>query len=215
MTPNKEDYLKCIYEIGTETSKITNKEIAQRMQVSPPAVTEMMKKLLVEGLLIKDKSRGYVMTEAGMQVTSDLYRKHRLIEVFLVNHLGYATDQIHEEAEVLEHTVSDQFVERLDKLLDFPTVCPHGGTIPKPGQLLVEDFQQTLQGTGEMGAYTVVRVQDDYQLLTFLEQHHIGVGTELELIHFDPFTQTYQVQMADKELSLGPTVTPHIYVEKK
>ena len=108
MTPNKEDYLKCIYEIGSRHKKITNKEIAQLMQVSPPAVTEMMKKMLAEELLVKDKKAGYLLTDLGLRLVSDLYRKHRLIEVFLVNHLGYSTDEIHEEAEVLEHTVSER-----------------------------------------------------------------------------------------------------------
>ena len=128
MTPNKEDYLKCIYEIGSRHKKITNKEIAQLMQVSPPAVTEMMKKMLAEELLVKDKKAGYLLTDLGLRLVSDLYRKHRLIEVFLVNHLGYSTDEIHEEAEVLEHTVSERFVERLDSLLLYPKICPHGGT---------------------------------------------------------------------------------------
>ena len=138
MTPNKEDYLKCIYEIGTEMQKITNKEIAARMQVSPPAVTEMIKRMKSENLILKDKENGYLLTDIGLELVSELYRKHRLIEVFLVHHLDYTSDQIHEEAEVLEHTVSDLFVERLDKLLRFPKTCPHGGTIPAKGELLVE-----------------------------------------------------------------------------
>ena len=104
MTPNKEDYLKCIYEIGTEVEKISNKEIASRMQVSPPAVTEMIKRMISEGLLVKDKTHGYLLTDLGSQLVSDLYRKHRLIEVFLLENLGYTTEEVHEEAEVLEHT---------------------------------------------------------------------------------------------------------------
>ena len=103
MTPNKEDYLKCIYEIGTEVEKISNKEIASRMQVSPPAVTEMIKRwsLRVSG---ERKTHGYLLTDLGSQLVSDLYRKHRLIEVFLLEKLGYTTEEVHEEAEVLEHT---------------------------------------------------------------------------------------------------------------
>ena len=83
MTPNKEDYLKCIYEIGTEMQKITNKEIATRMQVSPPAVTEMIKRMKNENLILKDKENGYLLTDIGLELVSELYRKHRLIEVFL------------------------------------------------------------------------------------------------------------------------------------
>ena len=124
MTPNKEDYLKCIYEIGIDLHKITNKEIAARMQVSPPAVTEMIKRMKSENLILKDKECGYLLTDLGLKLVSELYRKHRLIEVFLVHHLDYTSDQIHEEAEVLEHTVSDLFVERLEKLLGFPKDLP-------------------------------------------------------------------------------------------
>ena len=105
MTPNKEDYLKCIYEIGPAEGKISNKEIANRMQVSPPAVTEMIKKLISEDLIIKDKVKGYLLTKTGKINVAELYRKHRLIEVFLVDHLQYTCDLIHQEAEILEHTV--------------------------------------------------------------------------------------------------------------
>jgi len=122
MTPNKEDYLKCIYEIGTEVEKISNKEIASRMQVSPPAVTEMIKRMISEGLLVKDKSRGYLLTDLGSQLVSDLYRKHRLIEVFLLEKLDYTTEEVHEEAEVLEHTVSEHFIDQLELLRPALTV---------------------------------------------------------------------------------------------
>ena len=82
MTPNKEDYLKCIYEIGMDVPKITNKEIAARMQVSPPAVTEMIKRMQAENLILKDKKKGYLVTDIGLKLVSELYRKHRLMSCF-------------------------------------------------------------------------------------------------------------------------------------
>ena len=159
MTPNKEDYLKCIYEIGTEVEKISNKEIASRMQVSPPAVTEMIKRMISEGLLVKDKSRGYLLTDLGSQLVSDLYRKHRLIEVFLLKNLDYTTEEVHEEAEVLEHTVSEHFIDKLDYMLGNPKTCPHGGTIPPKGQLLIEAYQDRLSDVSEPGTYRLRRVR--------------------------------------------------------
>ena len=158
MTPNKEDYLKCIYEIGTEESKISNKEIANRMQVSPPAVTEMIKKLISEDLIVKDKHKGYLLTETGTINVAELYRKHRLIEVFLVDHLQYTCDQIHQEAEILEHTVSDHFIDALDRLLNYPQTCPHGGQIPKSGQLIEEIYNQTFTQDLAPGEYVLRRV---------------------------------------------------------
>ena len=214
MTPNKEDYLKCIYEISIDLDKITNKEIAARMQVSPPAVTEMIKKLLAEDLLEKDKKKGYVLTQEGLLVTSDLYRKHRLIEVFLVHHLGYTADEIHQEAEVLEHTVSDRFVERLDAMLHYPAACPHGGTIPKKGQTLEEAHKKTLSMMRERGLYKLVRVQDSFELLHYLEQQDLQLGDLIELLSHDSFSQLYLVKHEGRELQLPPTIASQLFVEK-
>ena len=214
MTPNKEDYLKCIYEIGSRHKKITNKEIAQLMQVSPPAVTEMMKKMLAEELLVKDKKAGYLLTDLGLRLVSDLYRKHRLIEVFLVNHLGYSTDEIHEEAEVLEHTVSERFVERLDAMLQYPKTCPHGGTIPAKGELLDEENQLTLEEASAPGDYIIKRVHDDFDLLKYLEKYNLQIGQTITFIHYDSFAQAYLLKTETQEIQINPMIAQQIYVEK-
>ena len=214
MTPNKEDYLKCIYEIGTDMQKITNKEIAARMQVSPPAVTEMIKRMKSENLILKDKENGYLLTDIGLKLVSELYRKHRLIEVFLVHHLDYTSDQIHEEAEVLEHTVSDLFVERLDKLLGFPKTCPHGGTIPVKGELLVEINNLPLAETKEAGTYLLTRVHDSFELLKYLEKHAIHIGDQLQVKQFDNFSNTFTLVNKDEDLQVGIDIAKQLYVEK-
>ena len=214
MTPNKEDYLKCIYEIGTEMQKITNKEIAARMQVSPPAVTEMIKRMKSENLILKDKENGYLLTDIGLKLVSELYRKHRLIEVFLVHHLDYTSDQIHEEAEVLEHTVSDLFVERLDKLLGFPKTCPHGGTIPAEGELLVEINNLPLAETKEAGTYLLTRVHDSFELLKYLEKHAIHIGDQLQVKQFDGFSNSFTLVNKDEDLQVSMDIAKQLYVEK-
>ncbi|EFM35065.1 FeoA domain protein [Streptococcus sp. oral taxon 071 str. 73H25AP] len=214
MTPNKEDYLKCIYEIGTEMQKITNKEIAARMQVSPPAVTEMIKRMKSENLILKDKENGYLLTDIGLKLVSELYRKHRLIEVFLVHHLDYTSDQIHEEAEVLEHTVSDLFVERLDKLLGFPQTCPHGGTIPVKGELLVEINNLPLADTKEAGTYLLTRVHDSFELLKYLEKHAIHIGDQLQVKQFDSFSNSFTLVNKGEDLQVSIDIAKQLYVEK-
>ena len=214
MTPNKEDYLKCIYEIGTETQKITNKEIAARMQVSPPAVTEMIKRMKSENLILKDKENGYLLTDIGLKLVSELYRKHRLIEVFLVHHLDYTSDQIHEEAEVLEHTVSDLFVERLDKLLGFPKTCPHGGTIPAKGELLVEINNLPLADAKEAGTYLLTRVHDSFELLKYLEKHAIHIDDQLQVKQFDGFSNSFTLVNKDEDLQVSMDIAKQLYVEK-
>ena len=214
MTPNKEDYLKCIYEIGTHTQKITNKEIAAQMQVSPPAVTEMIKKMTAEKLIVKDKTNGYLLTDLGLHLVSELYRKHRLIEAFLVHDLGYTTDQIHEEAEVLEHTVSELFVERLEKMLSYPETCPHGGTIPAKGKLLVEKYQLTLDRVENTGIYRLARVHDEFELLKYLEKHNLHLGDTLILEQYDPYAQLYALKVNGKELQVNSVIAQQLYVEK-
>ncbi|HGD4708864.1 TPA: metal-dependent transcriptional regulator [Streptococcus agalactiae] len=212
MTPNKADYLKCIHELGEKNNKISNKKIAEMMQVSAPAVSEMIKKMISEQLIVKDKDLGYYLTKQGLLVVSDLYRKHRLVEVFLVNHLHYTADDIHEEAEVLEHTVSTTFVDQLEKLLDFPQFCPHGGTIPKKGEFLVEINQMTLDQISQLGTYVISRVHDDFQLLKYLEQHRLHINDIIELTQIDPYAKTYHITYNDENLTIPERIASQIYV---
>ena len=214
MTPNKEDYLKCIYEIGTEVEKISNKEIASRMQVSPPAVTEMIKRMISEGLLVKDKFRGYLLTDLGSQLVSDLYRKHRLIEVFLLENLDYTTEEVHEEAEVLEHTVSEHFIDKLDHMLGNPKTCPHGGTIPPKGQLLIEAYQDRLSDVSEPGTYRLRRVQDSFELLNFLDQIQLTIGDDILFKGYDDYTGLYQLQIKDQDIQINHLSAQQLYIEK-
>ncbi len=214
MTPNKEDYLKTIYELGQLQQKITNKQIAEKMNFSAPAVSEMLKKLLAEALISKDKEAGYLLSQEGLEMVANLYRKHRLIEVFLVERLNYSPEEIHQEAEILEHTVSDRFIDRLDLLLGQPQTCPHGGTIPQTNQLLEERYQTTLASLDQLGDYQLVRVHDYYQLLQYLEQHDLAIGDSLTIIDIDQFAQTTTIAFKGKELAIPTTIAQQLFVEK-
>lgn len=215
MTPNKEDYLKCVHELGQKETKISNKMIAEKMQFSAPAVSEMMKKLIAEHLIVKDNKSGYLLTDTGLVMVADLYRKHRLIEVFLIDHLGYSAKEIHEEAEVLEHTVSNHFINRLESFLDFPTICPHGGSIPKAGELLIEQHQTSLDQIQEGGFYQLVRVDDYFPLLNYLETHALTIGDCFEVLQIDPFSQTITLSFKDKDLAVPYSIAKQLYIEKQ
>lgn len=212
MTPSKEDYLKMIYDIGDTEPKITNKRIAERLAISAPSVSEMIKKFLSENLITKDSQKGYLLTEEGLLLVSNLYRKHRLIEIFLMEHLHYTVDQVHQEAEILEHTVSDLFIDRLDETLNFPSLCPHGGSIPKKNQLLMEQHRQTLSQLSEPGTYFLTRVRDDFELLKYLEKHSLTIGQELHLQAIDTFAKTYTIHYQQKELTVPEAIAKHLYV---
>ena len=213
MTPNKEDYLKIIYEIGEMEGKISNKKIAEKMKVSAPSVSEMTKKLLQEKLVEKNGTRGYRLTEAGLLLVSDLYRKHRLIELFLLQQLRYTIDEVHTEAEILEHTVSNFFIDRLEENLGFPTFCPHGGTIPKKGEILAEKHHETLFQATSLGKFTIRRVHDEFELLKYLEGHQLTIGTEIELTDIDSFAQTHTIEYANHQLAIPDAIAKQIYIE--
>lgn len=214
MTPNKEDYLKCIHEIGEKQIKITNKRIAEMMEVSAPAVSEMIKKMITEDLILKDKKLGYYLTKNGLLLASELYRKHRIIEVFLVNRLHYNADEIHQEAEVLEHSVSTTFIDRLDQNLDFPQFCPHGGTIPKKNEFLIEIYQLTLSQVDELGDYIIRRVHDEFKLLKYMEEHSLIIGNSIELLDIDEYAKTYTVRNQQQTLAIPENIAQQIYLQK-
>lgn len=168
MTPNKEDYLKLILELGGDEKMISNKQIVAGLHVSAASVSEMITKLLKEGYVQHSPYQGVQLTESGLANASSLLRKHRLWEVFLVNQLGYSWNEVHEEAEVLEHVTSNELARRLEKYLDFPKTCPHGGIIPAEKQAIHEQKLKTLADYPEGSTIRLTRVLDEKELLDYL-----------------------------------------------
>lgn len=213
MTPNKEDYLKCIHELSETHEKISNKKIAEMMLVSAPAVSEMLKKMINENLIVKDKLLGYYLTKKGLLLVSELVRKHRLIEIFLVDHLHYEIEQTHQEAEVLEHTVSTYFIDKLEESLDFPKFCPHGGTIPKKGEFLLEVHHNTLAQVRELGNYYITRVHDNIPLLYYLRQNKLELNQTFQLKAIDNFAKTFLLKYNDKMLTIPENIAKQLFVK--
>ncbi|MGT2721673.1 metal-dependent transcriptional regulator [Streptococcus porcinus] len=214
MTPNKEDYLKCIHELGQIQLKISNKMIAEKMQVSPPAVSEMLKKMINQEWIQKDTKKGYLLTDKGSDLVANLYRKHRLIEVFLINQLGYSPQEVHQEAEILEHTVSNTFIDRLDENLGFPTFCPHGGTIPRKNEPLKEINHQTLSQLSSPGTYKLARIHDHIELINYLEQHDLRLNTLIDLQQIDNFAKTYTISYNNKSLTIPEIIAEQLYISE-
>jgi DtxR family Mn-dependent transcriptional regulator len=125
-----QDYLKEIYKLGTESERVSTSSLARRQQVSPASASAMVKKLAALGLAEHTPYRGVTLTHAGAQVALEVIRHHRLLELYLAETLGIAVDDVHQEADRLEHALSEELEARIDKALGFPTHDPHGEAIP-------------------------------------------------------------------------------------
>ena len=129
-TQSQEDYLKALYLLGGGERPVPTRELAQRLGISSPSVSEMVNRLSAQALVEHDRYRGQQLTREGRKVALELVRHHRLLEMFLVQVLGYSLDEVHDEAERLEHVISERMEQRIFELLGRPELDPHGHAIP-------------------------------------------------------------------------------------
>src|SRR5438445_988510 len=129
-TQSQEDYLKALYHLHGDTRPVPTRDLAQRLGISSPSVSEMVGRLVTQGLVEHDRYRGQQLTKEGRKLALELVRHHRLLEMFLVQVLGYSWDEVHEEAERLEHVISERMEQRIFDLLGRPELDPHGHAIP-------------------------------------------------------------------------------------
>src|SRR4029077_9378594 len=129
-TRSQEDYLKALYNLHGDSRPVPTRELAQRLGISSPSVSEMVTRLAAQGLVEHDRYRGQQLTREGRKVALELVRHHRLLEMFLVQILGYRWDEVHDEAERLEHVISERMERRIFELLGRPELDPHGHAIP-------------------------------------------------------------------------------------
>ena len=132
-TRSQEDYLKALYLLGGDERPVPTRDLAQRLGISSPSVSEMVTRLSAQGLVEHDRYRGQQLTREGRKVALELVRHHRLLEMFLVRVLGYSWDEVHDEAERLEHVISERMEQRIFELLGRPQLDPHGHAIPTLG----------------------------------------------------------------------------------
>jgi DtxR family Mn-dependent transcriptional regulator len=183
-TPAAEDYLKTIYaHTEWQPEPITPKVLADRLGIAPSSVTEMVKKLAAGGFIAHVPYGPLTLTSAGRQRATAVVRRHRLIETWLVRELGYTWDEVHDEAEVLEHSISDRLLEAIDTHLGHPTSDPHGDLIPTAdgSTLRVASLLLAEAASGHTG--TVLRVSDrDPGILRSLADAGIVPGISLTVI---------------------------------
>jgi len=203
-----EDYAKAIYSLtgwGPETAS-TN-DLAERLGVKAGSVSAMLKRLDEEGLVERVPYHGVRLTAEGTRVALGVLRRHRLLELFLAEVLDVPWERVHDEAEVLEHALSEDLTELISLKLGDPAVDPHGDPIPDRDLSLIEAETATLASMEPAQKATFVRVSDsNSEMLAYLSDCGIAVGDELELIERQPFDGPLTVAIGDRRHVLGLTL---------
>ncbi len=193
ITPAMQDYLKAVYRLG-EIGPVTTQRLAEELGVAPPSATNMAKRLHEQGLLNHAPYHGVTLTPMGRQAALDVVRRHRLLETYLAEAVGLGWDEVHDEAERLEHHLSDRLEARLDSLLGFPETDPHGDPIPREGADLAPG--PTLLQTPAGAEGTVSRVSDrDPEQLRYLRELGIVPGVRVAVIEHLPFEGPVRIRV--------------------
>ncbi len=213
-----QDYLKAIYELTREGEPASTTALAARLGVEPASVTGMVQKLAAARppLLDYRKHHGVRLTATGRRAALEVIRHHRLLETWLVKTLGYSWDEVHSEAEKLEHVISEDFEERVAAALGYPLRDPHGEPIPSSDLVMPSDESVPLQTLGPGQKAVVQRVDaQDLGLLRHLEQLRLIPGAHLQVLDIAPYDHLMRLKIrsAGEPVTLGPAITARVFVE--
>jgi len=208
-----EDYIKAIYALEIEDEKASTKKLAQRLEVRMASVTGMIKHLAAEGYVKHTPYRGVRLTDRGRKVALNLVRRHRLIELFLSRTLGLTWDELHDDAEVLEHVVSDALIERIYEFLGCPEFDPHGSPIPRKDGSIAPSRGVPLS---EMDAGTqgvVAEVSDhDREFLRYLTRLDLQIGSRIVIQERAPYNGPITLHVGKREVAVGHEAASRIRV---
>jgi DtxR family transcriptional regulator, Mn-dependent transcriptional regulator len=212
-----QDYAKAVYALEARAgSAVSTNELASRLGVTPGSVSGMVRKLSEVGLVEHEPYRGVRLTDRGRRVALEVLRHHRLLELFLAEELGMPWDRVHDEAEILEHVLSDDLERLIAARLGDPTVDPHGDPIPTAQFEIDEGRTASLDElpTGTVGRF--VRISDsDPEMLRYLSGHGIELGDRVEITGRQPFGGPVFTRVDDHELPLGGQLAHAMRIEVK
>jgi DtxR family transcriptional regulator, Mn-dependent transcriptional regulator len=212
VSESAQDYLKAIWKLQ-RAGDMSTSALAESLGVTPASATAMLKKLATLGLVVHERYRGATLTPAGERMALEVVRHHRLLELYLMEALGLSWDQVHEEAEKLEHHLSDELEARIDQALGFPTRDPHGDPIPSPELLLARD-ELTCLSDLEAGSMTVIRrVPDsDPELLRYLATLGLVPAEEVTVVEQAPFDGPVTIEVRGSRHAIGRSLAAQIEV---
>lgn len=217
-SPSIEDYVKAIYKVSErDEGPVTTTALAAELGVSASSASGMLRKLAERDLVLHTRYGGAELTDAGRRLALDIVRRHRLIESYLAHELGYSWDEVHDEAEVLEHVVSPTLLARMAAKLGEPTSDPHGDPIPAADGTLSSPQATALAELAPGTTGTIARVRDDDpDLLRYLSTQRIGLGDPIEVVERQPFGGPLLVRVGapphDAVHAFGPGVAEAVSI---
>lgn len=217
MTQSEENYIKVIYHLNVASPKgVNTNAIALMMETKASSVTDMLKKLADKELLDYQKYQGVTLTEKGQLAAKMIIRKHRLWEVFLVNKLGFAWDEVHEIAEELEHIKSEKLIDKLDAYLEFPGFDPHGDPIPNSKGEMVFTHKLVLSEAESNENYICVGVKNSsVDFLQYLDKQNISLGSKIKVLAKEAFDGSLQITVSDKDLVISNKIAENLFIKKQ
>src|SRR5690242_6390963 len=212
-TRSQEDYLKSLYLLGGDEHPVPTRDLAQRLGISSPSVSEMVTRLSAQGLVEHDRYRGQQLTREGRRVALELVRHHRLLEMFLVQVLGYSLDEVHDEAERLEHVISERMEQRIFELLGRPELDPHGHVIPTlTGKVKASSHRQLSDSrTGERATVQGVS-DDDPGKLRELRRRGLVPGAKLTVLAASEFEGPIEIRLRGRRESVPLGLARAVFV---
>jgi len=208
-----QDYAKSIYKLSLDKNRVTPSHVAEHLDVSSAAVTKMVKKLKDLKLVQYGRGEGLKLSPAGEKIALEVIRHHRLLELYLTEALGYSWDQVHQEAEKLEHVISEDFEDRIEKVLGYPTHDPHGSPIPtRDGYVETRDL--TVLSELEPGQKAVIEQvsDDDAGMLNFLGGLGMYPGTGVEMVAREPYGGPLRIKVSGENHAIGDELAKHVFV---
>lgn len=213
ITESVQDYLKTIYKLQESDDTVSTTQIAQELGFTGASVTGMLKRLSAMEFVDYNSYKGVRLTELGTQISLEVLRRHRLLELYLKESLGFSLAKVHDEACRLEHYVSEDFIAKIDEILGFPEYSPLGNPIPSKDGAIPESSNLSLAQAELNKLYHIQRISDDNkEMVAYFEEMKFLPGMEIKLLSRAPFNGPLNIEHNSKENIVGYEIARNIYV---
>lgn len=210
-----EDYLKAIYKLESsgDGKGVPTSQLAKELGVANASVTNMIKRLSGLGMVTYESYYGANLTQSGRKIALEMIRHHRLLELYLAEMLGYSWDQVHDEAEKLEHHISEQFEDKISELLNNPKFDPHGDPIPTKDGKMPQLGLLPLSDVPDGQEFELKRVKNqDPELLRYLQEYDLTPGVNIRVLKKEPFDGPLEIKVDGRTITLGHNIASDILV---